>query len=678
MRLLLLSALILTFISCEKDPYPAGGKRLKPRVDLREKPGLSMIVSALVELKEGKRTVTPIKVSVPPPGKPEVRVEGLPNGATFDEERLEIVWTPGYFDGNDMENPTIKTRSYPITVFLASSEAPKDNISENVVLKVTDQPREFKIEGFDSFTATEGEEYVYNLKITNKDYPQGPFQLNFSGMPANTRLEQVSEKEYRLYVKADHHHVLINENHACSSWSTNCIRYKSQIQAYNPANHKTVKDINVKVEDERLKVNLVAPEKIEQGLDMTFQVSAYDLNGEVAPRITLETDDPEYGEFSTELTKDDVNNSAVINVAWKDIPPSYNGSYRKFRFKACVLNSRKSYDNCSYAATEVKIVVKDRKAPVIDRSDWAAGEIKYLRFNESDTEYISVEDGDTFNSLTNVLITPAEMRKYVSWRNGKLSLRFDKEGIHQFSIVATSEYNMASAESFVVEVFSQNRSETLYFTDSARDKEAQFYRNTLKNIELMNPMLQILNERNLSGRNTLVIGTSMLQDNTLSMEISKAMDKIKNIIVATPLIENMPEKFLETLKVENKVAIIGRYTQLPDTPDLSKMNFVYRKDFRAPKDLVGLNLMTTRESSDPLVFATGVDTNNCDDVLEITDEKKSTRYKLGVICNRKNGGRLAILGTEFADLKTTEADQDIPSRWFENMLRNNVFIVRKK
>ncbi len=676
MRLLALLSLFI-FISCEQDPYPEGGKRLTPRTDLQEKPGLSMIVSPLVELTEGRKSVVKIQVSVPPPGLPEVRVEGLPLGATFDADRLEINWTPGFFDGNDVENPTIKTRSYPITVFLASSEAPKDNISENTVLKVNDKPREFTVDGYSSFSANEGQPFEYRFKLSNKDYPRGPFQVSISGMPANTIVEQISEVEYKISGEADHHHVRINETNSCSG--RNCLGYKGQITAFNPANHKTTKDIDIKVQDKRLDVTLVAPEDMEQGLDITFQVSAYDLNGEVAPQIELSSDEPEFGEFSTKIVKDQENNSSVLNVTWKDIPPTYNNTKRFFSFKACVLDTSRRYRNCNQETTDVKIVVKERKPPTFDRSNWAAGVIKYLKHKEYDTEYIYIQDGDSLQDITNVKIMPESMRKYVSWNNDKLTLKnFDKEGIYQFSLVAKSEYNMSTAESFVVEVFSKNRSKTLYFTDSTRDNEAKFYRDTLKNIELMNPMLQILNERNLSGREILVIGTSMLSDDSMSTEITRAMDKIKNIIVATPLIENMPKKFLDKLKIENKVAIIGRYTDLPDTPDLSTMNFVYRKDFDIPSMDIGLQLKATVESDDPIIFSTGVDTNNCADVLELTDAQKLTRYKIGVICKRENGGRLAVLGTEFADLKASLADKDIPSKWFQKMLSTKIFIGRNK
>jgi len=662
------------FISCEQNPYPDGDLRKTPRAP-REvvPPALSMVLPDVLELEEGRERILSINVSVPAPGKPDVRVDHLPAGATFDPTTLKISWKPGYFDGNNPADVTIKSRIYPVDVWLRSTEDETEAIKKTVNFIVYDSPRNLDINGATSISGNEGDEFSYSFKVENLDYPNGPFSINTLGMPTNTIIEKISDTEFKLKFKVDHHHVKINEYSNCSTSYQNCINYAGKIFVFNPANHKSEKEVEVKIIDKRLGTKIVVPEQTEQGLDISFQVSGYDLNGEVAPKIEMISNEPIYGDFETEIFKDEENNASVLNVYWKDIPPIYNQSEHFFTFKSCVLDSRKSYRDCTEATTKVKIVVKERKPPTFDRSNWSAGVIHYLKHEESQTTYIPIRDGDSRKLVHKVDVMPKEMNKYVKWSGSDLKVKFDKPGIHQFTLVATSEYNMSSAESFVVEVFEETRAKTLYFTDSSRDKEVKFYRDTLKNVELMNPALQILNERNLSGRDTLIVGTGILQDLNMQNSIERAMDKIDNIVVASPLVENMPAKFLEEFKTKNKVAIIGRYSELPDTPDLKDMEFVFRRDFKTPNDIVKLMLSATVESVDPVLFSTGVDTNNCADVLEISDAKKLTRYKIGVICQRGVRGRLAVLGTEFADLKTSVNDSTIPSDWFRTMLTTKIF-----
>mgnify|MGYP000306566503 FL=1 len=80
------------------------------------------------------------------------------------------------------------------------------------------------------------------------------------------------------------------------------------------------------------------------------------------------------------------------------------------------------------------------------------------------------------------------------------------------------------------------------------------------------------------------------------------------------------------------------------------------------------------KSFDPVVFHDGVLADKCDDVLELNDstgeQKKS--YSIGIICNLPGKGRLALLGTEFADIKGTGGDEDIAKRWFSDMLNKKV------
>ncbi len=675
MKVLSSLILLLALTGCESDPYPSVGKKYKGPAEETKDPAdaLSMTLSGQYEFYEGKITDFRIRAEAPAPYAPIIKVEGLPAGAKFDEEKFVFSWEPGYFDGNLPGDPTIKTRTYPITVWLSSTKPDSEKRTKEVVLIVNDVPLDLNINGGDTKSVREGDELIYDFSIENKDYPNGPFAVTTEGFPANTRIEQLSDTDFRLTFKPDFHHVIINENSNCSTWSVNCIEYDGTINVYNPAKHANSKKVKFQVNDVRRKPKIVAPKPMSQGLDITFQVSGYDLNGEVAPKISRLGSAPDYGKFSTQIVPDEKNNSSVLNVTWKDIPPSYAGKSHTFRFQTCALDYRKNYSNCTSATTTVTIEVKDRNPPSISRSDWAPGEIKYLDFNSRKSFDIYVRDGDNRNEVVrDVKIMPEHMRKYVSWRNNTLQVRFDKPGIHQFSLVAKSEYNVTSAESFVAEVFQKDRSRILYFTDSTRDPEVKFFKEVMGDVTLFNPVLQALNDRNLSGRDTLILGTGILTDPEMKSNIADAMKNIENVVVASAMIENMPDKFINELQQEHHISILGRYNELPNLPKLSDTYFIARDDFETTNAKVTLKTTSSIESSNPLIFSVGVDRVGCEDVLDLTDKKEEARLKVGIICDRKGGGRYAILGTEFADLKVEESDAQIPTKWLHRMLNTTL------
>lgn len=681
------SLLTLAFISvgCEQDPYPEDGDlRLAPRLESNP-PTIAMSIdlpSKDPELFEGQQFIQKIRVAVPNPGTPIVEVEGLPVGATFDPEKLTISWKPSFTDGNDPTDPTIKVRRYFITVRLFTTEEGRDAeaVARVLPLIVFDVPRTFEILASERRSAQEGKTLTYEFEINNEDYPRGPFTLYSSDIPTNAKIERIngSDTKFKLIYSPDFHHVKLNSNatRCLSSSRKECYNYEGKLTAINPAGHRVEKVIKIEVEDVRQNVELSTPSDMENGLDITFSVSAIDPNGEIAPDVSLDSLVPEYGEFKTYLEKDEENNFSVLHVSWTDIPPTYNGKSHNFTFKSCVLSSSTWSSSCEKKSFNVFIKVKKRSAPVFDRKSWEVGNIRYLKYNGYHSASISVVDGDTNQRISNVEVLPAKMKNHVTFVNGNLTISGMKEtGIYQFTLTAKSEYNVASAESFVFEVFDEKRASTIYFTDSTRNEEVQFYKNTMKDVELMNPVLQPLNERNLAGRDNLIIGTDILIDTNRKDDIEQAMAVIPNVVIASPLIENMPQSFLDQLYNDFKVSIDGRYSGISGAPKLSEMYFLARSEMEVPAENIGLKLSTTPESFDPLIFTVGVDRENSQDVLDLKN-KKDKIFKIGVICDRPVpidgsrtiGGRYAILGTEFADLKTVEADKEIPAKWLRRML----------
>ncbi len=671
--------LLIILVGCESNPYPELGNSGESRrtsqddgdprdeEETRIEP-LALSILNQMDFKEGRKGEYQFKAEVKAPGKPLVWIDNLPAGATFDDKNLVITWAPGFFDGNDPKDPSIKVRTYVIQVNLRSSNSVERQLSEKVILKVSDTPRTVDISSSNSVSVYEGKTLTYDFDISNKDYPNGPFRVVTSDMPANTKLSKISDTKYRVEFSPDYYYV--NRDQDGSR-----IEHTSKIVVTNPAGHIGEKQFDITVYDERLGVNLQTPNTaqtpvLEQGLDASFQIAAYDLNKEISPSIEFTSSRPNFGKFTAELIENADSYSSVYNVKWNDIPPAYNGKTIDIGFKACVLDDSGWKNNCSYETLKIAIKVKDRKSPIIDRSAWPVGELIYLGFNKTETRNLKITDGEDPRITPTVEIFPKKIRKFVSISSGRIFMKIDEPGVHQFHVKATSDYKTSTTESFIVEVFPEDRSKVLFFADSTRDPEVKFYKENLSDVSVMNPLLQTINLRAVKERETLVLGTSVLYDKGAELQILKAMKEIKNLVIASPLMRNMPDKFLNELNVSYNMKFIGRYNDISNAPKIEDTYFATTTQFQTPMHQVKLGLRASSESFNPLVFSGGLDNpnKNCKSVMGITPNGFSP-YVLGVVCSRSGGGRLVLLGTEWADLKVHADDKAIPATWFNTMLK---------
>jgi hypothetical protein len=663
LSLILFSLLILT--SCKQDPYPKEGELLIEGTgeQRRVEPPLAISVDDVIEYKEGRYREYKIRAAVREPGVALVSIDDLPPGASFDAETALLKWSPGYFAGNDPADPAIKSRIYPVTVWLRSSLDPVRAIRRVVNLVVHDVPQAIVVEPARQTSVNEGQKFSNSFTIQNADFPNGPFRVVTAGMPPNISLIKVSETTYKLEFTPDFDHV----NQVSNGGSTKI--YDGKIIVANPANHTLETPLKITVNDVRLESKLVAPAELTQGLDVSFQVAAYDLNKEVSPSMELLSSRPAFGKFRVEEVKNEESKSTVLNIYWNDIPPTHNGERIRLRFKSCVRNSWGSMTNCKEGETNITLVVRERKAPVITRDQWRAGDMMYLGHGEIVTKRLTIRDGEDSALKPKVEIFPESVRKYVSWSGDSLRVKFMEAGIFQFNVVATSDYNVSSSESFLAEVFPKDRNKILFFADSTRDPEVVFYKTTFKNVDIMNPAIQEIDLRNISDRETLVIGTSTLLDTSVQPKVLKAIEKIKNIVVASPLIDQLPEAFLEKLREQYDLITIGRYSELPNLPPLATMRLAKTRQFAEPSSPITLKLTASSESSDPMLFNGGLydPEKVCKGVLGITPDGNNP-YVIGVVCNREGGGRISLLGTEWADLKVSAADEQIPVKWFNTMI----------
>ncbi len=686
MNLLKLSKFVLTIcllsiISCNDNPYPEVdelGKDRRPPPGLKAK-ALSMSLNDKIELQEGVQTQFLIKVDVEAPGVPIIDIEGLPEGATFDEETFTVSWTPTYSDGNSPVDPSIKSMIYPIVVTLKSSLDDKRAIRKESNLVVFDVPRSVRIDTRDTFSVNENSDLRARFSVENRDYPDGPFLVESDGLPPGAEII-ADDKNVNFQIKYRPTYQVVNLNDGSDDKE-----FLVTLKAVNPAGHFVKKEIKITVDDVRQDVVITAADEIEQGLDVHFQVTASDLNSEIAPKITFTVSKPSHGEWMNPSLKENPESyTSVLTFKWNNIPQTYIGRTFNFPYKACVRSSTFSYSKCSRGSTKIKIVSRPKLPPVIDRDDWPVKELVYLDNGDYFSRSIDIEDGETGGKVDKVEIFPEEVREKgnISWSRGRLSMRFTEAGVYQFQVKATSVRGLSTTESFIVDVFPANRKTTLFLADEGtRYIENVFYRENISSMDFMNPAIQRLTRRNMSGRKTLVIGTSVLKsmnqrvlnDTKLVGEVvEEAIELVDHVVVASPLLDQLPEKFLNTLKEDLGVSILGRYSELTGTPDLSTMNFVVTSQFESSTHNVSLNLSTTGESYDPLIFNGGLDdpNKNCKAVMGLSSLGQ-TPYAIGLTCRKlwnKTKGRVSILGTEWADLKFHEDDNDIPSKWFNTML----------
>jgi len=673
MKKYLLLLAIVTLGACDQEPYPENvatnlvDEIRDPQINIPKPHALA--VDSVIEYTEGRQTNYKLVASVDAPGKPILIAENLPPGAKFNTETFELTWKPDYFAANDINKPTVKVRDYGITFELSSTvESDRDKRRFDVILRVKDNPRGVRVERDKKTTVNEGDFLRSTITIKDNDFPDGPFNLEIKDVPADVEIIKDTETSYRIIYAPSHDIVSFTRDKKTVK------QFKGILTVTNPRGGRTKLETPIIVRDKRLDPIVTPPNRVTQSLDVSLQVFAKDENSEIPPEISMTSDNPSFGDFSTELVEDPKTNSSVLAVNWSNIPPSKNGKKYTLEFETCVFSKVNVKSRCVYSSTEVTIKLRDRKPPKIDRSNWKVGELVYLGFDRSFYRSIDVTDREDSDLTPKVEVFPKKMRKFVRWTvGGSLKVGpFKKAGTFQFSLVATSDYNVSSAESFIVEVFPEDRKKVLFFADSTRDPEALFYKSEF-DAQMMNPAIQVVSKRNISNRETLIITTSTLLDKSNQSVIMDAIETIPNVVVASPLIENLPVKFLKDLRDNYDLDVIGRYSQVAANVPLNSMFFEKTSQFQDTVNPVGLMGLASSESKDPVIFNGGLyDPNkNCKSVLGITPDGNNPLV-VGVVCDRlRKKGRVTLMGTEWADLKVSADDKGIPSSWFKTMIKGS-------
>ena len=203
--LIFLLLIAANLVSCKQDPYPATGEiKVTQRQEQRTvEPPLAMSVDDVIEYKEGRYKEYQVRVSVKDPGKPMVKIDNLPAGAVYDEANFTLKWRPGFFDGNDSTDPSIKSKIYPVTIWLRNSLDPIRALKKVVNLVVYDTPQLIEVNPETIYSIDEGRKYSNKFTVNNADFPKGPYRIVTTGFPANTEVVKVDENTFRLEFTPD-------------------------------------------------------------------------------------------------------------------------------------------------------------------------------------------------------------------------------------------------------------------------------------------------------------------------------------------------------------------------------------------------------------------------------------------------------------------------------------------
>ena len=492
--------LLALTIGCNDNPYPNAGsdvKKDKPEERRTVRNAIAVDFSERVfNFSEGTEDFYRLNAKVPT-GKPLIRLKGLPKGAVYEkrkvlvdenpndpsqniyEYRTGLWWKPDQKVVNTETSPDIREKIFDAEVFVSSSATPSVKSSFKIFLKVSNTRQPTKLDMGDSWNnidVKEGDRGELDLIIDSKDFPNGGFDLSISPRIEGLRFEPILNQPAKYKVvyspKFDAIHV-----RDCAGSSYCKKTFDVSFRVTEPDNHTTNIIKKVSYSDRRQDVSISLNEKIEIGLNGTFQFLSSDPNNEVEPRVELSGPKPEFGKFEIENSSfTATNKSTLTKIKWTDIPQSMMGQSEFLSFRICNYNyGDYNKDNgtfrvpskCQVKSIQVSIVYNERPAPQISRDNWRSNERKYLLVGEKVSETISIKipsdedspqidlvrpkpigDGAGSDPVQDNNIKIMQIGDYI-----RVQIEAVRPGPAQFSIRLTSAYGVQHTEGFFLKYY---------------------------------------------------------------------------------------------------------------------------------------------------------------------------------------------------------------------------------
>lgn len=652
---------VLALGGCRANPIPDAGilSRLAP-VERPVAPAYGLKAPQVTEFTEGQPGRVQIEAYVP--GTRKMRLEGLPTGAVFDETKMLLSWQPDYQAANDPQSPQIIVRTYTVKVLLWDAADPSVVYSQDTALVVKDSPRPMQIQVPSKIAITEGKAFSGEIVVTSPDYPNGPFEILTEGLPDGATISPAPNQPSRYLVRYTPSYRVVANNDYMN-------RFDIKVTAVAPNLGRASDQVVWSVYNDRQKARVSAPKSLVQGLDVTFTVHSEDLNGEAAPQLSIVA--PTLGKATlTILEKDttvpsDRNPAASAMIRWTDLPQSFLGTQQTLTFKSCVLSNL-----CQNHLVPIQFSQSPRKAPMITRDLWPMGVTRFVKLGQSLQIPVLVQDGDGYKDAPAVSFQQGASTDQLSYVSGEVRITPALPGLKQVNLVATSAFGVVSVEPLSYEVLPSDWSSVLTLTDSPRDMESRTLLGVLpQGSALGSPAVHLLDERILSFRSQLVLGTSVLSDTDSRLEAETAIRQIKNVLVASPLAANVTADLARELAYLG-VRPLGRLLDLkPTPPALADFRVLptMSSNLAIPIGAVTLSGTLTSESANPLVWDIS-SSRACKVMVSLSSPSPLLELPLVIQCDRAGGGKLTLSGFEPGDVKAAASDLIKVKSWFHRFV----------
>lgn len=656
-------------LGCNADPYPETGvitdRQIVPRVV--EAP-YSVSIGDWIEFAEGKTGRIQFEAKVPAPGVPKVRIEGLPSGATFDSKSLKVEWTPDSHAGNDLVVPTLGYRTYRVQVFVTSSESPVTSLERSVTFFVRDTPGDLNVVAKDSSPSLPENKTTYlSFSVESSDYPQGPFVLVSQGFPFTPKIEQDKQDPSRYTVS---YAPGLDEVKVFDSWDSKSKIVKGEFVAFAPNGKVSVLPVEWKILDSPQRPVIYLPSSVMDGPNVAFSFSAEDLNGEKAPVVDWELRPP-FGKAVIETNPSPSNLQTGV-VRWTEIPSDQLGKKVTLSLRACVRRGAL----CSTQSIQVEIAKPVHMAPLIDRTHWETGATKYVRTGESLQINLPISAQPLFGeteSEPTVAITGAGASA-VNWAKGILTVSPGGAGLKQFTLRATSRHGVTASETFVFDALAENWSSVLVLGISEKSPEAIYNLELARGLvdknhapQFVNLRNQTLDNRMLALRTTLLTGTDVLDNYSARQRFEDAASKIKNIVVLSPLLENLSRDLSEDFYGWG-LSISSRWRLGNPALASVKLAVTPESGVAGPTFKTSPSGKLTTESESPALLELS-SSSTCTRTLILTKPGLTPEPLMAVNCPRANGGVAVFSGLELGDLEWAQDEKALASSWLKDWVK---------
>lgn len=663
--------LLAALAGCESDPYKGMNLSVKPEAERYSvRPELFISTADLMSFQEGIESSFPIVVTVPE-GEPLVYWEGLPPGAVYNAQERKLVWTPAFDAANDANDLSIKLRNYPVVMHLQSTVDNVSSRSKSIMLTVKDSARPMTAVGLQAkYQVIEGykTETIAKFSISALDFDPATVRVALKNSTPGLALMRDGSD---WIIKAAYGLDAVKAGRDCTYYD--CMLKRSEaVVLIAPDGRQQEIPFELEVRDFRMGVVLPLPRNIEASSDLRLGFTAIDSNAEVEPLVSVDRA-PDVGALTlTKIPRGDgpVNGfyEADYELVWSQIPPEAQGQSYPLRIKTC--NSRAlttvGVTNCSVQDFTLTVKAREVVSPAFARGDWGVGAVKYVRLDKEITTTVRVSAGGN-NRIMSARATSSDSGDVVSYAdfNGILRLTGKKPGVKALTLQASNSVGGWTSEVFLYEVLPANWADHVVVGTASANAEFSTVEGLLGTANREYRAGQGLDVRSLAFRQSVFAGTQSLQLPDGALDLAFYSANVKNTIISTPLLANLPAGIVSELRSRG-VYLGGRAASLPDFA-LKDFQVVPARTLGLPSGETMLAGATTGESVNPAVLSMSI-SSDCERLVSLFKPGTTPQELLvGVSCARKNGGKLIVLGFEWSDLRFAAEDAHFNAQWFNRM-----------